>query len=144
MSQKIYFYTRTGTCKKIAETYHKDGSYKVQVVDDPEDRFSGIFGLLKAGLNSMKSKDGAYRLVGDKYQDSSDIVLITPVWASKMPPAFRSFLKNQSFNHDSKILVITVSAGGDGRRTFREIVDILENSNASEIRHKDLKQNEIK
>ncbi|AZR72188.1 hypothetical protein BBF96_01515 [Anoxybacter fermentans] len=144
MSRKIYYYSRTGNCARVAYKYAKDKeSYLVQIMDVPEDRYWGAWGFIKGAINTLSKKEVSYRLVGDRYIESSEIVLITPVWAGQIPPTFRSFLQNESFASDLMVHVVTVSRSGRGRDAFRQVVKILEKAGVREIRHRNLKENEI-
>ncbi len=147
MSKKIFFYSRTGTCAQVADRYSKnEAGYKVQVMDIPENRYWGTFGYLKAGFNTLFNKGYSYSLVGDKYTSSeevTEIILIMPVWAGKMPPTFREFLLNESFKPGLSVQVVTVSRSGQGREVFHQIVEILQKTGVTEIRHKNLKSSEV-
>lgn len=146
MLRRVYFYSRTGTCIKIANSYIKDGAgYKVRVMDMPENRYSGVLGFIKGAINSITKKNVSYSLVGDKYTKSdqiSEIVFITPVWANKIPPTFRTFLINETIDPQVTAHVVTVSQSGEGRDVFHQIVEILEKAGVQEIRHKNLKSTE--
>ena len=147
MLRRVYFYSRTGTCTQVANDYIQDGAgYKVQVMDMPENRYSGVWGFMKGIVNALTKKNVSYSLVGDKYTKAdqiSEIVFITPVWADKLPPTFRTFLLNESFQPEVTVRVVTVSQSGQGREVFRQVVDILQKAGVKEIRHKNLKSREI-
>lgn len=147
MLRRVYFYSRTGTCAQVANNYIKDGAgYKVQVMDMPENRYSGFWGLIKGLANALTKKNVSYSLVGDKYTKSdqiSELVFITPVWADNIPPTFRTFLLNESFNSNITVRVVTVSQSGEGRKVFHQVVDILQKAGVKEIRHKNLRSAEI-
>ena len=144
MPRKVYYYTRTGNCKKVARDYvDEDNGYLIQITDIPEDNYQGIWGFIKGGFDAVRGKEVSYRTVGDKYIEENEIVLVTPIWAGKIPPAFNSFLSEESFTPEMKVYVVTVSKSGNGRDAFRYIADRLQEEGVMEIRHRNLKESEI-
>lgn len=144
LSNRIIYYTRSGSCAQLARAYAKKSpSYLVQVMDSPEKKYWGALGYLKAALHTMMKKELPYRLVGEPGSRIDEIILITPVWASQLPPTLRTFLSKESLGRDIKITVVTVSDHGNGRDTFRQAVDILHQAGAREIHHRNLRRSEI-
>lgn len=145
MSRKIFYYSRTGNCATVAHTYSKNGEgLLVQIKDKPEDRYWGVFGYIKGGFHTVTKKEVSYDLVGDKYNDASEVILVTPVWAGQIPPTFRAFLTQQDFNPEVKVTVVTISNSGKGRETFHQAVNILQDKGVQEIHHRNLKTVEVK
>lgn len=87
---KIYFFSRTGDCEKIAaEIAGKTGGEVRRITDDKNWR--GFFGFIRGGYYSAAKKKTTAEF--EKPQDGDTIYLCFPVWASTFPPAVRSFVE---------------------------------------------------
>lgn len=143
MSSKIFYYSRSGNCARVAHSYAKGGNGKVvQIMDLPEDRYWGGLGFIKGAFHTVLKRQQSYRLVGDTSSQSNEIILVTPVWASQVPATVLAFLNKETFGPETKVTVVTVSDSGNGRTTFRQVVDLLHRHGVQEIRHRNLKSSE--
>ncbi|MCK4258472.1 MAG: hypothetical protein KAX49_05810 [Halanaerobiales bacterium] len=144
MSLRVYYYSRTGTCAKVAHTYTQNGQGEVvQIKDVPENRYWGFFGFIKGGYNTVRKKEISYKRVGDQVKTPSEIVFVMPVWAGQVPPTVRTFLMKENFEPGVKVTVITVSKSGKYEKTFSQTVEILEKKGIQEFHHRNLKEKEI-
>ncbi len=100
---QVYFFTRTGRCKIIAESIAKSHGVEANSIDDSKD-WSGKLNFVKAGAAAAKkdSIKSSYAEVTDE-----EIVLIFPIWAGTMPPGVRYFTENVD---TKKIKAVAVSA----------------------------------
>lgn len=91
MQYKIYYFTRTGNCQRIAEALSQKLSCESeQILDDKN--WKGWFGWIKAGFYSSLDRKVNIEIPED-IQEVSERIVVTPVWASKIVPAIRELLK---------------------------------------------------
>ena len=91
MHYKIYYFTRTGNCKRIAEALSKKLSCESeQILDDQN--WKGWLGWLKAGFYSSLDRKVKIQVPQD-LQEISEKIVVAPVWANKIAPAVRELLK---------------------------------------------------
>lgn len=144
MASRIFYYSRSGNCARLAHAYATEREdHMVQIMDLPEDRYWGALGFCKAVFSTVFKFDTSFRLIGNSHANVSDNVLITPIWVNQIPPTIRAFLKRESFTPDTKITVVTVSSSGNGSNAFQEIVQYLHNIGVHQIQHRNIKTSEI-
>lgn len=144
MATRIYYYSRSGNCARVARKYANNGEdYMVQIMDLPEDRYWGALGFIKAVFSTIFKFDLSFRMVGDNHAAVADNILITPVWMNRVPPSFRAFLQKENFDSQSRITVVTVSNSGRGKETYHQIVELLHKAGVHEISHENLKSSEV-
>ena len=91
MEYNVVFFSRTGNTKRVAQKIAKRlGVKEAQIKDDMN--WNGIFGFLKAGRYSYLEKSVSIRIDGE-YDLSKNFVVVSPLWAGKLPPATNEFLK---------------------------------------------------
>lgn len=86
---RIYYFTRTGDSKKIAESIaEQTGGTCFPIADHKS--WSGAFGFIKGGFYATSKKKIPVEY--EKPQPGDTIYLCFPVWASSFPPAVRAFV----------------------------------------------------
>ncbi|HOJ31549.1 MAG TPA: flavodoxin [bacterium] len=107
----VIFYSRTGTTKKIAREIANALSCDIEEIIDKKDR-SGVRGFMSGGRDAMKRE---LTEINDIEQDPSDydvIVIGTPVWASNMTPAIRTYISK--YKEKFKNVAFFCTTGGTG------------------------------
>lgn len=127
MSYKIVYFTRTGISRRVAEKISKKLSCEtVEITDNMN--WKGIMGFLKGGAYSSKGKEVEITLKG--VIDSADeIIVVTPLWASKPAPAVMRFLKNRPLG---TIRLVATSKGSTlrpGITGFKSVTSIVRRNN---------------
>jgi len=118
MKTLITFYSRTGKTKNVAKEISKIIDTDIDEIKDKENR-KGIVGWMHAGRDAYKEvlTDIEYKNNPKNY----DLVIIgTPIWAAKMTPAIRTYLKKNK-NNFKKIAFFATSGSNDGIKTFSEM-----------------------
>ncbi len=115
----IYYYTRTGRSKHIAEQLGNLHGLSVYGIEDKEN-WSGALNFLKAGAKSSRKEtiQGEYRpQMGKK-------ILVFPVWAGGFPPTVRDFINREGAEN---ILLVPTSLGSKlkERSGFLAVVDLV-------------------
>lgn len=91
MQYKIYYFTRTGNCKRIADSLSKKLSCEPEQILDNQN-WNGWLGWLKAGFYSSLDRKVEIHVPED-LQDAAEKIIVTPIWANKIVPAVRELLK---------------------------------------------------
>ena len=92
MNIGIYYFTRTGNCKRIAEKIADRLHFNSYVIEDDVD-WKGIKAYFRFQAYAKGKKELKLRYEGNP-QSMDRIILVSPVWGSRMPPAVKKFLKN--------------------------------------------------
>ncbi len=118
---QIYYFTRTGRCKDLAEKLAKRENATSHFIDDGKD-WSGPVNFVKGGGAAAKKQ--ALSVNYTPVLENEQIVLIFPVWAGTFPPAVRTFL---SENPNKDIIAIPTSLGTKlkEREHFVKIYDLV-------------------
>ena len=138
MKRKVVYFTRTGTCKQIAERIANSLSVDpIQILD--HQNWKGFIGYWKAGFYASTNREVVIEVRGD-LTDADEILVVTPIWAGSIAPATKAFLKSFSKN---KVHLVVSSNGSliKDRAGFNSIFEITkskknENLVISEITNK--------
>ncbi len=89
MAVSVYYFTRTGTCGRLANKIAQDKNVVANRIDDGKS-WKGILGFINGGRYAAMKKTlpAAYK----KPEQGDSIILVTPVWASDLPPGVRTFV----------------------------------------------------
>ena len=102
---QVYYFTRTGRSKKVAEELAERYETKAQEIAD-DVNWQGAMGYLKAGYESFKKETRPARY--NKPTADEELILVFPVWAGTFPPAVRSFLEREG---RTKVICMPTSIG---------------------------------
>jgi len=116
----VLYFTRTGSCKLIAEKVcEKTGATLAEISDDKN--WQGIWGFLKGGYYSSRMKSTEPIITPNvEVSDYDKIVVISPMWASNAAPAVFSFLSNEKMKIKELHFVIK-SEGAPADSTFAKL-----------------------
>ena len=118
---QVYYFTRTGRSKKIAEELAERYETKAQEIADDVD-WQGAMGYLKAGYEAFKKETRPARY--NKPAADEELILVFPVWAGAFPPAVRSFLEREG---RAKVICMPTSIGSklNDREGFIKVIDLV-------------------
>ncbi len=120
---QIYYFSRTGRSRAIAETLaeHK-GLQAREIVDD--ENWKGVRGFFKGGKMSKLKEETNARFT--QPAEKERIVLVFPLWASGFPPSVREFVNSVG---KENIIAICTSLGsrlkGEDREGFVQMIDLV-------------------
>ena len=87
---RVYYFTRTGDCEKIASSIASQTGGRCCRIDDRQN-WSGAAGFIRGGYYSASKKTlPAYY---EKPEEGDTVYLCFPIWAGSFPPAVRTFVE---------------------------------------------------
>lgn len=120
----IVYYSRTGNTKKVADELEKILGCDVEEVIDYVDR-KGTLGYMKSVMDAMKRKTtkiSARKFNPEKY----DIIIIaTPVWASTMANAIRTYVIKYRYKF-AKVAFLTTQGSPISEKAFKEMKELCQ------------------
>ncbi|MDD2980702.1 MAG: flavodoxin [Hespellia sp.] len=118
---QIYYFSRTGRSKKIAEQLAERYETTARMIDDHRD-WSGKVNYVKAGAMAMSGK--TIPVDYEKPDPDQKIVVVFPLWASAMPPAVKTFVTEVG---GEKITAVVTSLGSTLRKRddFAKVIDLV-------------------
>lgn len=126
MSYKVVYFTRTGNSRRVAEKIAKALSLEaIEITDDIN--WKGVFGFLKGGYYATQNKDVTIK-IPTNLDDADELIVVTPLWAGKVAPAIRTFLKTQPLEN----IHLVVTSGGSvlaDRWGYESVSDIVKSKN---------------
>lgn len=116
------YYSRSGTTKKLAEELAEKLNSDLEEIIDQKNR-NGPIRYMIAAFNALSEKTTKIQ-ASTKNPADYDLVLIgLPIWASNMPPAIRTYIKE---NNDklNKIALFATLGGSGQEETFKKITEL--------------------
>ncbi len=141
----VVYYTRTGNSQRLAEEI----SIKLHGIKDKiksENKYKGISGFIKAGFRAVRKKedDITYK---ENPEDYRVVIIVSPIWASSIPPAVRRYIK-ENINKMKNYSFIINGGLKENQKAYKNFIEelpspiseyIADNSNIDyEICQKDL------
>ena len=116
----VYYFTRTGNCRKIAEGIAAQTAGTCREITDHKN-WKGIGGYIKAGYYaSMRRK---VEVKYEKPAEGETVYLCFPIWAGTFPPAVRSFIEQVGRDRVVAIASSKASLLKD-REGFLRVIDV--------------------
>lgn len=118
---QIYYFTRTGRSKKIADDIAARHDVQALEINDDVD-WQGAGGYVKAAYKAVRKESLPARY--PKTNKDDEIVLVFPIWAGTFPPAVRTFLEKEG---RKKVICVPTSGGSKlkDRDGFKKIIDLV-------------------
>ena len=118
---QIYYFTRTGRSKEIAEQLAELHHITARVIEDHKN-WAGKINYLKAGAMAFSGRSVPAEYDSPDLQD--DIVVVFPLWAGAMPPAVKTFVEAVGREH---ITAVVTSLGSvlKQRDGFKKVIDLV-------------------
>ncbi|MEI7884908.1 MAG: hypothetical protein WCI30_06110 [Clostridia bacterium] len=130
MNYQVIYFTRTGNSKRVAEKLAKSlACAAIEIRDNVN--WNGFFGFMKGGYYASFNKNVDIKVTGN-IDDVDELVLVTPMWAGKITPAAKAFLKMSPI---AKINLVVTSGGSSlkERAGFKSVTDVCENQKNEDI-----------
>ena len=115
----IVYYSRTGNTRKLAENLKGKLNCQIEEIVDAKSR-KGRFGFIKSGMDAALKRDTNIKNPNVDLSQYGLLILGTPVWASNMTPAIRTFIKmNKEKMKNVAFFCTQMSSGKDS--TFADM-----------------------
>ncbi len=101
---QVYYFTRTGKCKNLAEQIASKNNVSANKIDDGKD-WSGAAKFIHAGASAAKNT--SLPIKHEPFIKGESAVVVFPLWAGTMPPAVRTFMEE---NKGENIIAVVSSA----------------------------------
>lgn len=121
----IVYYTRTGNSRKLAEEISiKLHGVKDQIIS--EVKYKGISGFIKGGFRTIRKKEDDIKYE-ENPEDYKVVVVISPIWASSIPPAVRRYIKTNIDKMKYYAFIIDGSLK-ENLKAYKNFSEVLPNS----------------
>ncbi len=117
---QVYYFTRTGRSKEIAEEIAKNHGVPANQITD-EQNWKGPLNFLRGGYFSSTKKETLAKYKKPKSDET--IVLVFPIWAGSFPPSVRTFL-NKVGRKDVIAVPTSLGSALSDRDGFSKIYDL--------------------
>jgi flavodoxin len=148
MKTLVLYYSRGGKTERVANDIASRLGADIEKIIDKKSR-SGLFGFLFGGRDAMKERETE---IGEPIKNAIDYDLVifgTPVWASNITPAIRTYINKTKNNLKNTAFFIT--SGNTNSETIVRIMEKLVEKkmkthvgfSANELRNKELYNKKI-
>jgi flavodoxin len=108
------YYSRSGFTRKVAKAVEKMTGCAVEEILEVKRR-SGLIGYLGAGLDALLDRKAELASARENPASYDIVVIGCPVWASKAPPAVRTYVRAHA--GEIKNVALFCTMGGSGGQT---------------------------
>jgi len=114
----VVFYSRSGITKKVIEHLSQQLQCDVEELIDSKER-SGFWGYMKSGRDAVKMNLAEIKPIKFNPQNYDLVIIGTPIWASNMASAVRTYITQNNGKLKNVALVATMGGGGFERLVER-------------------------
>ncbi|MFW9968964.1 MAG: flavodoxin family protein [Candidatus Odinarchaeota archaeon] len=140
MKSLVVFYSRTGRTKKVGELISSKLNCEFEEIIDTVKRTGFIIGFLKSGYAAVKEKLTIIEKI-QKDPESYDLIILgSPIWASRMTPAVRTYIEHNKSKFKNVAFFCT-EGGNKGFKAFESMEILCEKKPLSTL---EINQKEIK
>ncbi len=120
----VVFFTRTGNSERLADEISIKLHGDIDEIKS-EFKYLGISGFIRAGYRSVTKKIDQIEFQKDpsKYKI---VVLVSPIWASNIPPAIRSYINKNKESLKNYGLIIN-GAMKENKKAYENFKELLGN-----------------
>ena len=137
----IACYSRTGRTKKIAELISNSLNCDCEEIVDMKKRTGFIIAYLKCGFAASKNKLTTIKELQHDPELYDLIILGTPNWRAKIPPAIRTYINNNKSKF-KKIAFFCTEMGNGASKSIESMTNLcgIEPISTLELNRKDIKR----
>lgn len=118
----VLFYSRTGITKKAALKLNELYGFDIEEIVDKKNR-AGALNYVLSGKDAIQEKETEIREM-EKDASAYDLTIIcTPVWASNMAPAVRTYINKFKSGIKDAAFICTEGASG-AEKTFSKLEEL--------------------
>ena len=118
---QIYYFSRTGRSKEIAEQLASRCHVEPRIIDDHRN-WDGKVNYMKAGAMALSGKKiPVSYLEPDR---SEEIIVVFPLWAGTMPPGVKTFVETVGKEHITAV-VTSLGSTMKQRDGFKKVIDLV-------------------
>jgi flavodoxin len=123
----VIYYSKTGNTKLMAEQMAEELKADLLALKPKKEiKSSGFMLYFRGGFQSMTKKNIKLDTIETNMDDYDLIILGTPVWAWRLNPVVRSFLKSANFSN--KKMGLFCCCADSGEKIIEEMKGILQNN----------------
>lgn len=127
MKKIIFYYSRTGTTKKIAEELSAVLDCDIEEIEDTKDR-KGVLGYILSGKDAHTKQHTVLKDIKRNPSDYDLVIIGTPIWAWNLSTPIRTFLVNNKDKISNLAFFCTM--GGSGAEKALEETEAILNKKA--------------
>lgn len=87
----VVYYSRTGKNERLAKLLQEKLNCEIERVEEFTRR-DGVLGFLKSGMQAVLKRETEIKPVGKDPGDFDVTVIVSPVWAGRIPPPIRTYV----------------------------------------------------
>ncbi len=144
LSILIAFYSRSGKTKKIAELISNSLNCDYEEIVDMKKRTAFIIGYIKSGRDAAKEKLTTIKELQQNPELYDLIILGTPNWSSRMPPAIRTYINNNKSKF-KKVAFFCTEIKKGGPKVLESMTNLCDKEPIStlELNRKEIKRDHL-
>lgn len=125
MKKLFIYYSFTGNGDELA-THFKDAGYEIRkVVEKKKMPKSFFLGMMVGGFRAGMNLKGKLMDYDNDISDYPEVVVGSPIWNGKIPPAINAVLDQTDFN-GKKVTFVFYSGSGEGPKAQEKVKKLFE------------------
>lgn len=119
----VVYYSRTGTTKNISKIIGEKLSCRMEEIYDVKNR-KGLIGFLTGGKEGFKKHMTVIKPI-KKDPSMYDLIIIgTPVWASHISPAIRTYI-SENWRKFKNVAFFYTQKGSSSNMVFSDMIELI-------------------
>ncbi|WP_027624413.1 flavodoxin family protein [Clostridium lundense] len=119
----VVYYSRTGTTKNISKIIGEKLSCSIEEIYDVKNR-DGLMGFLKGGREGLKKNITVIKPIKKDPSMFNLIIIGTPVWASHLSPAIRTYI-NENHLKFKNVAFFYTQKGSASNKVFDDMRELI-------------------
>lgn len=132
MSTLIVCFSRSGHTRQVALHLSKRLSATCEELIDRQS-YKGLTGFLRGGYSAYRKKTGRIMPLRHNPVVFERVIICTPVWASGLPPAIRTFAQQYATKLTQTAYVALCGDSNNGKKALAQLTEIAGKPQASMI-----------
>ena len=126
MKKVFIYYSHTGNGELVAKEFEKSGYEIRRVYEKARMPKSFFWQMMVGGFRAGFGKVGKLIDYDNNVEEYGEIVIGSPIWNGKMPPATNAVLKNTDLK-DKNVKFVFYSGSGEGKGAVKKLNKLFDN-----------------
>lgn len=143
MKKLFIYYSLTGNGDNVAKLFESKGYEVRKVIEDRKLPKAFFFKMMVGGFLAATNKVGKLIDYNNDVSEYDEIVIGSPIWNKRFPPATNAILKETNFEN-RKLTFVIYSGSGEGPKALKKVNELYKEANVIFLQEPKKHEDELK